>query len=120
MRAELRGQEGLDEAADDRRRPTPTGAPVCMIAAKRARSFAGNVSPTSVCPVAHSPPTPSPVTTRKRRSAPSPGANPQSSVPSEYVRIVIDSTGLRPKRSAIHPTMTPPTAVAPRLAPSSN
>ena len=61
----------------------PSGAPVCITAAKRARMRAGNVSPTSVCPVAHSPPTPSPVMTRKTSSHAAPRANPQANVPSE-------------------------------------
>ena len=45
------------------------------------RTFAGNVSPTYVCPVAHSPPTPNPVITRNRRRNQRFGESPLRNVP---------------------------------------
>ena len=97
----------------------PSGAPVCITAAKRPRIRAGNVSPTSVCPVAHSPPTPRPVMIRHTASHAAPCANPHSSAPSEYTRIVHESTVLRPKRSASQPKTMPPSAVAASVVPTS-
>ncbi len=97
----------------------PSGAPVCITAAKRPRMRAGNVSPTSVCPVAHSPPTPRPVMTRHTASHAASCAKPDRNAPTEYTRIVHESTVLRPKRSASQPNTMPPSAVAASVVPTS-
>ena len=96
----------------------PSGAPVCITAANRPRIRAGKVSPTRVCPVAHSPPTPRPVITRQTASHAAPCANPHRNAPSEYTRIVQERTVFRPNRSASHPNTMPPSAVAASVVPT--
>jgi hypothetical protein len=80
-------------------RATPTGSPDWRRADARPRMRVGEDSARRACPTAHSPPTPRPVTVRKRNRVSGPVANAVSAVPTEYTKIVHVMTRLRPKTS---------------------
>ena len=82
-----RRKHALQPMAGSRNPPTtdartmPNGAPVCMKAAYLALTSGGKVSPTYVCPVAYSPPTPIPVITQNSTRKGRLGEKPLRNVP---------------------------------------
>src|SRR5262249_54556174 len=67
---------------------SPQAQEPCTRARARARKCVGHVSATSVAPVFHSPPMPSPSTKRKKISTPRDVESPEPSEHREYVRML--------------------------------
>ena len=97
--------------------------PLCMKPSARPRLDEGHDSDTSAAPLAHTPPMPKPRKMRRTANCTRVLAKPQRNVKIEYSATLSISARVRPKRSAIRPEITPPTAAAtsmidPRMPPS--
>ena len=71
-----------------------TGLPACNSPCTRSRARPFHVSATTAWPMPHSPPTPSPVTSRASSSEPKPCASPVSNAPSENSTMLATIAGL--------------------------
>src|SRR5229473_4207729 len=98
----------------------PNAHELCTIEIALARNSVGQLSATSVAPVFHSPPIPSPSTKRAAASIAMLVESPDANEHTEYVRMLAINARLRPMRSARKPNNTPPMPEASNVSVPSN